>query len=102
MVATLRVQIPPDETSGTLTISEFGVDPRSNPVTVGDWNLPLDPLFAVSRDPQLVIVAGMPARLDRDVPMMLRGGFGLKVYAENDLLFGILSIEVTLNPAAVT
>lgn len=64
---------------------------------------PLDPLFAVSRNPELVIVAGMPARLDRDdVPLRMRGGFGLKVYAENDLLFGILSIEVTLNPVAVT
>ncbi len=103
MFATLRVQMPPDETSGTLTISEFGVDPRSNPVPVGDWNLPLDPLFAVSRDPQLVIFAGMPARLDRDdIPSKVRGGFALRVFAENDLLFGVISIELTLNPVLVT
>lgn len=104
MFATLRIPIPPDAASGLLTISElFTADFWNNPVSVGDWTMPLDPLFTASRDPELVIDAAMPARPHRDdVPTKVRGGFGLKVYAENDLLFGILSIEVTLNPVAVT
>lgn len=104
MFATLRVPIPPGAASGLLTISElFTADFWKNPVSVGDWTMPLDPLFTASRDPELVIDAAMPARPHRaDVPTKVRGGFELKVYAENDLLFGILSIEVTLNPVVTT
>lgn len=104
MFATLRVPMPPDEASGVLTITElFAGDFWNNPVSVGDWTMPLDPLFTARRDPEVVIDEAMPALPHRDdVPTKVRGGFGLKVYAENDLLFGILSIEVILNPVVVT
>lgn len=104
MFATLRVPIPPDAGSGLLTMTElWAADLWENPVAVGDWTMPLDTLFTGNRDPQLVIDAAMPARPNRDdVPLKVRGGFALKVYAENDLLFGLISIEVILNPSVTT
>jgi len=104
MAAILRVPIPPDAGSGVLTITQlWAAEVWNNPVVVGDWTMPLDPLFARNREPELIIDADMPARPKRDdVPSKVRGGFGLQVYAQNDLLFGIISIEVTLNPPVTT
>ena len=104
MAAILRVPIPPDAGSGVLTITQlWAAEVWNNPVVVGDWTMPLDPLFTGNRDPELIIEAAMPARPKRDdVPPKLRSGFELRVYAQNDLLFGIISIEVTLNPLVTT
>ncbi|MEX2546617.1 MAG: hypothetical protein WD830_02365 [Chloroflexota bacterium] len=99
---TLRVPLPVNARSGILTITElWASDFRNSSRAVGstEWPLPLDPFFSTIRGPELVIDVAMPARPNRDdVPPRVRGGFTLNVYAENDLLFGILSIEVLLNP----
>jgi hypothetical protein len=96
--ATLRVPIPVGKSLGTLDMTQLrmgGLD--DNPILVEQWALPLDPLMATTRDPELVIDSAMPARPQaRDAPAALRSGFRLTVYAENDLLFGILSIEILL------
>ncbi len=100
--ATLRVPLPINTASGVLTITElWASELRNDSVPVGDWSLPLGPFFSASGEQQQVIDAAMPARPNRDdLPARMRGGFKLNVYAENDLLFGILSIEVLLNPVA--
>lgn len=101
MAAILRVPIPVDEASGVLTITQlWAAETWNNPVVVGDWTMPLDSLFTGNRDAELIIDAAMPARPGRvDVPSKMRGGFGLQVHAQNTLLFGIISIEVTLKAA---
>ena len=99
VTAILRVPLPVDETSGTLTITEvWSKDRYDHSALVGDWSLPLGPLFSTRTESELVIDAAMPTRPNRSgASPAVRGGFTLNVWAQNDLLFGLLYIELMLN-----
>ncbi len=98
MFATLRVPFPPEATEGTLEIAQLRVnDVAENTIAVSDWALSLGPLASVRGEPGIVIDAYVAARPNlRNVSAAVRSGYHLTVYAENDLLFGLLSIEMTL------
>lgn len=102
--AALRIPIPVAAPSGSLDMIQLSETAfNGNPIHVEHWALPLGPLRATTRGPEIVIDATVPARSTlRDAPPALRSGFELKVYAENDLLFGIISIEVTLKSVVAT
>lgn len=101
--ATLRLPIPVGEASGLLDVTQLiegaWTEKRAH---VEQWTLPLEPYLSNGQEPELVIDAALPPRpnlSEAEAPPALRSGFKLKVYVENDLLFGIVSIEMTLNEA---
>ncbi len=98
--AVVRVPFPTEESFGTLQFNQLWAD-RDVQTTqqINRWRVPLAELSNASRDATVVLDVDFPARArSLDAPPPVRRGYHVTVYASNDLLFGLLSIEIKLGP----
>jgi hypothetical protein len=98
--AVLRVPFPATEHEGALQFNQLWADQQLQTTKlINRWRVPLDSLSNPTRDATVVVDFDFPAHPKLlNVPPPIRRGYHLTVYASNDLLFGLLSIEVTLGP----
>ena len=98
--ASFRVPNPPDASEGTLSLDRFWVGSFLDaPVAVGSWRLPLDPIFSnTEREGTVIDVTMPPHPLLLNVPVPVIRGYHLTVSAKNELLFGIVAVEMRIGP----
>ena len=98
--AVIRVPFPTAEHEGTLQFNQLWADQQLQTTKlINRWHVTLDSLSIPSRDATVVLEFDFPAHPKLlNVPPPLRRGYHLTVYASNDLLFGLLSIEISLGP----
>jgi hypothetical protein len=101
--AVIRVPFPATEQDATLQFNQLWADQQVQTTSlINRWRVPLDALSNPSRDATVVLEVDGPAQPRLlNVSPPLRRGYHLTVYASNDLLFGLLSIEITLGPKPV-
>lgn len=99
LFAIFRVDNPGRQDPATLSLKEFFTEALDGPVALGEWPLPLDPLYHGSRERQTVIDIHVPARPKLlNVPTPVLRGYRLTVYAQNELLFGTVAVEIRIGP----
>lgn len=96
----IRVPLPRSEANGVLSfnaLSSFGS--AATVKSISEWSISLAPLTKAARDRIIVLEVDVPARPKLlNVPPPIRRGYHLIVYARSDLLFGVVTMEVTLGP----
>jgi hypothetical protein len=98
--AVVRVPIPLQRDSGTLEFNQIWTHNGSQRTQmIGLWRIPLTALDDPKRDSTVLIDKEVAPRTKLiGAPSPLQRGYHIKVSGVNGLLFGLLSVEITLGP----
>ena len=98
-----RVPFPSKPGGHRILISQLWTrdSDRDSYVELGEWPLRLDPLAADTEAGGAVLQDGLAARpRARNVPRAVRRGFTLTAYAQSQVSYGVVSVEMIFGPRA--